>query len=82
VREVSRLASFGGFMYMFASPRIKIMVAMLLYIILPFDILPEAFLGPIGFLDDSVVLFIFIRQLFGLLVNFMQEEIVREGNKN
>ena len=47
---------------------------MLIYTISPIDILPEAILGPIGLLDDSVVMMNIVRQFSGLLINFVGEE--------
>lgn len=32
------------------------LIAAVIYILSPFDLLPEAILGPIGFIDDAVVI--------------------------
>jgi uncharacterized membrane protein YkvA (DUF1232 family) len=45
------------------------------------DILPEALLGPIGFFDDTLVMANLVQQLSGLLVNFVGQEMMREGNQ-
>lgn len=54
---------------------------MILYTLSPIDILPEAFLGPIGLLDDSFVLANIVRQFSGLMVNFVGEEGMRERER-
>lgn len=59
---------------MLTNPRIKFILMMLIYTISPIDILPEAILGPIGLLDDSVVMMNIVRQFSGLLINFVGEE--------
>lgn len=46
---------------------------MLIYALSPFDILPEAFLGPIGLLDDSFVVLNIFREVSGLMIAFTQE---------
>lgn len=50
---------------------------MLIYTLSPIDILPEAILGPIGLVDDSVVLANVFQQFSTLMVNFMREENMR-----
>lgn len=50
---------------------------MVLYTLSPIDVLPEALLGPIGLLDDSVVMMNIVRQFGGLLVNFVGQEAQR-----
>jgi uncharacterized membrane protein YkvA (DUF1232 family) len=55
---------------------------MFVYIVSPLDILPEALLGPIGLLDDSLVMVNLVQQFSGLLVNFVGEEFIRVGNQN
>jgi Protein of unknown function (DUF1232) len=44
--------------------RIAIIVLTLIYVLSPLDLLPEAFLGPIGWLDDLGVLAWAARQVF------------------
>ena len=41
---------------------------MIVYTLSPFDLLPEAILGPIGLIDDSAVLMNIVRQFGGLIV--------------
>jgi uncharacterized membrane protein YkvA (DUF1232 family) len=52
-----------------------------MYIASPLDILPEALLGPIGLLDDTLVMANLAQQFSGLLVNFVGQEGNREGNQ-
>lgn len=47
---------------------------MVIYTLSPVDILPEAILGPIGLVDDSLVMMNIVRQFSGLLVNFVGQE--------
>ena len=63
---------------MLTNPRIKFILMMLIYTLSPIDLLPEALLGPIGLIDDSVVMMNIVRQFSGLLINFVGEEGVRE----
>jgi len=50
--------------------RVPIFLLSLLYIVSPIDILPEAFLGPIGLIDDVIVLFIgVLPMLSGVFLN-------------
>lgn len=63
---------------MLTNPRIKFILMMLIYTLSPVDLLPEALLGPIGLIDDSVVMMNIVRQFSGLLINFVGEEGVRE----
>jgi hypothetical protein len=44
--------------------RVAIIVLTLLYVLSPLDLVPEAFLGPIGWLDDLGVLAWAARQVF------------------
>lgn len=81
IREAPRLLSFEGLTYLMNNPRVKTIVLLLLYTLSPFDILPEAILGPIGLLDDSVALMAIVRNFTGILVNFVGEEAVREGQR-
>jgi uncharacterized membrane protein YkvA (DUF1232 family) len=50
---------------------------MLIYTFSPIDFLPESFLGPFGFLDDSFVILNIFRELSGLMISFTQEETRR-----
>ena len=56
----------------------KFILMMLIYTLSPVDLLPEALLGPIGLIDDSVVMMNIVRQFSGLLINFVGEEGVRD----
>jgi uncharacterized membrane protein YkvA (DUF1232 family) len=55
------------------NPRVKVILIMLIYTFSPIDILPEAFLGPIGLLDDSFVILNIFREVSGLMIDFMQD---------
>lgn len=50
---------------------------MLIYTFSPFDLLPEAFLGPFGLLDDGFVVLNIFKEVSGLMIAFMQEETRR-----
>jgi uncharacterized membrane protein YkvA (DUF1232 family) len=56
-----------------SNPRVKVILIMLIYTFSPIDILPEAFLGPIGLLDDSFVILNIFREVSGLMIDFMQD---------
>jgi uncharacterized membrane protein YkvA (DUF1232 family) len=45
-----------------------------LYAFSPVDLLPEAVLGPIGLLDDGIVVAGMIRQVSSILYGFVREE--------
>ena len=63
---------------MLTNIRMKFILMMLIYKLSPVDLLPEALLGPIGLIDDSVVMMNIVRQFSGLLINFVGEEGVRD----
>ncbi len=50
----------------------------LLYLVSPFDVLPEAFLGPVGLVDDAFVVFILIA-VFGF--RFVQKRLSKKADK-
>ena len=54
---------------------------MIVYTLSPFDLLPEALLGPIGLVDDSAVLMNIVRQFGGLMVEFFRDESVRDRER-
>jgi uncharacterized membrane protein YkvA (DUF1232 family) len=76
------LFSLEGISYLVNNPRVKVILMMVVYMISPIDLLPEALLGPIGLVDDSLVMVNLVRQVSGLLINFVGQESVREGNRN
>ncbi len=59
------------------NPRVKVILVMLIYTFSPFDLLPEAFLGPFGLLDDGFVVLNIFKEVSGLMIAFMQEETRR-----
>ena len=65
------LLSQDGIRYLLTNSRVKIILLMVIYTLSPFDILPEMILGPLGLADDSLVLMGMLRQVSGLLVNFV-----------
>ena len=54
---------------------------MIVYTLSPFDLLPEALLGPIGLIDDSAVALNLVRQFGGLVVDFFREEPLRDRER-
>ena len=50
------------------------LVIFAIYTISPFDFLPEALLGPVGLLDDGVVIAGMIRQVSLILYGFVRDE--------
>ena len=70
-----------GIRYLMTNPRVKFVLMMIIYTLSPFDLLPEAVLGPIGLLDDSVVFANIIRQFSGMVVNFAAEEFQRNQDR-
>ena len=46
-------------------------IILILYLISPIDILPEAILGPIGLIDDVAAIGIYILQLLATFVNYL-----------
>ncbi len=47
---------------------------MIIYTLSPIDLLPEAFLGPVGLIDDSIVTLNILRQVSSLLIDFVRQE--------
>lgn len=52
---VSEFFSIGGLMWMFRLRILVVFIAALLYFISPFDIIPEAVFGFLGFMDDLFI---------------------------
>ena len=75
------LLSQDGIRYLLTNSRVKIILLMVIYTLSPFDVLPEVILGPLGLADDSLVLMGMLRQVSGLLINFVGEERVRENER-
>lgn len=74
IRQAPRLLTPEGIRFLLTNPRIKFILMMVIYTLSPVDILPEAILGPIGLVDDSLVMMNIVRQFSGLLVNFVGQE--------
>lgn len=77
VRNAPSLLSSDGVRFLLTNPRVKVILVMLIYALSPFDILPEAFLGPFGLLDDSFVVLNIFREVSGLMIAYTQEETRR-----
>ena len=73
------LLSQDGIRYLLTDPRIKFLLMMIVYTLSPFDLIPEALLGPIGLLDDSLVFANIIRQVSGIIINFVGQEAGRNS---
>lgn len=56
IKELPILLTQDGIRYLISNSRIKFVFMMILYALSPLDLLPEAVLGPVGLLDDSMVL--------------------------
>ena len=81
VKHAPMLLSQDGIRYLLTNSRVKIILLMVIYTLSPFDVLPEVILGPLGLADDSLVLMGMLRQVSGLLINFVGEERVRENER-
>lgn len=68
---VGEFFSFGGLVWMFRLRVIVCFIAALLYFISPFDIIPEAVFGIIGFFDDF-----FILLLLSVYVGIIYRQVV------
>jgi uncharacterized membrane protein YkvA (DUF1232 family) len=44
-----------------------------IYVLSPFDILPEGILGPIGLFDDGIVMAGLLRQVSAVLYGFVRQ---------
>ena len=78
MRNVPMLFSANGLNYVLSDSRLKYLILLAIYTLSPFDLLPEAIIGPIGLLDDSVAVAGMIRQISSILYGFMREEVRRE----
>ena len=64
----------NGIRYILNDARFKYVILLAIYALSPFDILPEAVLGPFGLLDDGVAVAGLLRQVSVLLYGFIREE--------
>lgn len=74
LRNAPSLISRDGIKFLLTNPRVKVILIMLIYTLSPFDLLPEALLGPIGLFDDGFVILNIFRELSGLMISFAREE--------
>ena len=77
LRNIPLLLSANGLTYLLGDSRLKYIILLAIYAISPFDILPEAILGPVGLIDDGIVIAGIIRQISSVLYGFVREEIRR-----
>lgn len=54
---------------------------MLVYILSPFDLLPESLLGPFGLFDDGFMMLNLFKEVSGLIMEFNREESMRARNR-
>jgi len=52
-------------------------ILLAIYTLSPFDVLPEAVLGPLGLLDDGIAVAALLRQISTLLYGYMRSEAGR-----
>lgn len=62
---------------MLSDPRFKYVILLAIYTLSPFDVLPEAVLGPLGLLDDGIAVAALLRQISTLLYGYMRAEAGR-----
>ena len=48
---------------------VVIVATTIIYFIVPIDLVPEFLLGPIGFIDDGVLLLVFVKESLSLIKN-------------
>ena len=67
------LFTVNGLNYILGDDRLKYLILLAIYLFSPFDLLPEAIIGPIGLLDDSFAVAGMIRQVSAILYGFVRE---------
>ena len=72
------LFTINGLNYVLGDNRLKYLVLLAIYTVCPFDLMPEAILGPLGLIDDGVVVAGMIRQMSSILYGFVRDEDRRE----
>ena len=80
-KQLPLLLTQDGLRFLLTNPRVKTILLMIIYTLSPFDLLPEAILGPIGLLDDSAVVLNIMRQFGGLVVDFIRQEAPRDRER-
>lgn len=73
LRNLPLLLSSSGLSYLLGDSRLKYVLLFAIYTLSPFDLLPEGILGPIGLLDDGIVVAGLIRQVSSILYGFVRE---------
>jgi len=73
VRHLPLLFSENGLRYLLTDQRLKYILLLAVYALSPFDILPEAILGPFGLFDDGIVVAGLLRQISAVLYGFVRE---------
>ena len=66
------LFTVNGLNYILGDYRIKYLILLAIYAFSPFDLLPEAIIGPAGLIDDGVVIANMIRQMSAILYGFVR----------
>lgn len=66
------LISERGIPFLLTNSRIKYILLMIIYALSPVDLIPEAILGPLGLVDDSVVILNIFRQVSRVLGDFVR----------
>ncbi len=72
-RHIPLLFSASGIRFLLTDPRVKYVILLALYALSPFDLVPEAFFGPLGLIDDGMAFAGILTQLTALLYSFMRE---------
>ena len=80
-KQIPILLTQDGLRFLLTNPRVKFILMMVVYTLSPFDLLPEAILGPIGLIDDSAVAMNIVRQFSGLFVDFLRQEPERDRER-
>ncbi len=78
LKNLPILFTSSGLQYLLGDSRLKYVILYAIYTFSPIDLLPEAFLGPIGLLDDGMVVAGMIRQISSILYGFVREEALRQ----
>lgn len=82
VRNAPSLLSRDGIKFLITNPRVKVILVMLIYTLSPFDLLPEALLGPIGLFDDGFVILNLFKEVSALMISFSREQEMRNRIRN
>ena len=72
LKNLPVLFTSSGLQYLLGDSRLKYVILYAIYTFSPIDILPEAILGPIGLLDDGMVVAGMLRQISSILYGFVR----------